>query len=97
MLSKVTHAYNCTKESSTGYSPFFLLYGRHPRLTIDLIFETEQPQILTKRRVHSDFVKRWKAAMKEAYQIASDRSKVRKLEVEMFDRRVQSSILQENN
>ena len=98
MLNTVTHAYNCTKHSSTGYSPFFLLYGRHPRLPIDLIFTTEQSRISTKRADHSDFVKRWKAAMKEAYQIASDRSKGSQARSkDKYDRRVQSSVLQEND
>ena len=98
MLNKVTHAYNCTKHSSTGYSPFFLLYGRHPRLPIDLIFKTEQSRISTKRMDHSDFAKKWKAAMKEAYQIASDRSKGSQARSKnTYDRRVQSSVLQEND
>lgn len=67
-VNKVVHAYNCTPNNSTGFSPFFLLFGRSPRLPIDLILGTENRE--HQQGTHSTYIKQWHAAMQEAYSLA---------------------------
>ena len=39
----VTFAYNCSRHSSTTFSPFYLMFWREPRVGIDLLLETQEP------------------------------------------------------
>jgi len=97
-LGKVVHAYNCTRHATTGFSPFFLLYGRHPRLPIDLIFNTEPITSGTGRESYPEYARRWRTAMKEAYQLASKRShNLQHQSKEQYDRRARSSVLEPGN
>jgi len=42
ILPYVTFAYNTTKQASTNFSPFFLLYGREARLPIDVSLQLQR-------------------------------------------------------
>ena len=71
-LNKVVHAYNCTHHDSTGFSPFYLLFGRAPRLPIDLMFGLKPPEGYS---TYPEYVRNWRRAMKEAYDLASAHAK----------------------
>ena len=67
-LNHVVHAYNCRIHESTGYSPFYLFFGRQPRLPIDLAFGID----LDKGRggSPSQYIKTLKESLKKAYDLA---------------------------
>ena len=37
-IPTLVHAYNCSPSNATGFSPFYLMFGRHPMLSIDVQF-----------------------------------------------------------
>ena len=73
-LNKVTNAYNCTRHNSTGFSPFYLLFGRSPRLPVDILFADTNPAPV---RNYSEYAMQWLNAIESAYKIASDNATLR--------------------
>ncbi|XP_022111630.1 uncharacterized protein LOC110990852, partial [Acanthaster planci] len=92
-VNKVVHAYNCTRSESTGFSPFYLLYGRPPRLPIDLAFGL--PRTGTAAKDPHDYSRQWRRQMEDAYETArrnAERSSSRGKHY--YDKKVCSSVLQ---
>ena len=76
-LNKLIYAYNCTKHSVTGYSPYYLLLGRTPQLPVDFILKGKQ-QIEAEDHDYSNYSKMWKERMNEAYEIANQNTRGRR-------------------
>ena len=76
-LNKLMYAYNCTKHSVTGYSPYFLLFGRNPKLSIN-IKRSEHQEPTNEQPNYNNFIQTWKARMKEAFKIAEENTKKRR-------------------
>ena len=62
-LPKVYIAYNTSIHSTTGYPPFYLMYGREPRLPIDIVYGTQSQSSTTA----DQFVQKSHTLMEQAY------------------------------
>ena len=90
-INKMTFAYNCTKNESTGFSPFELLFGRAPRLPIDIIFGSTTA---CTSKQYPQYLKEWKAAMMEAHKIAAAKAgHCASQNRESYNRKARSSVL----
>ena len=92
-VSKLSYAYNCTRHATTGYSPYYLLFGRSPRLPIDLLFNVSREE--KESASLPEYVKKSKGALQEALNIAS-RNAHAKAECDKlhYDKKVHSTALE---
>ena len=68
-ISTSIYAYNCTCSNATGFSPYNLLYGRHPLLPIDFkfgVFVSELSEAITYK-----YVQELKKRLENAFQKAN--------------------------
>ena len=72
-LSHLVHAYNCSVNETTGYSPYFLMFGREARLPVDLTFGVSADGTSTKSYLR--YVKTLRCELQAAFQLAESKSK----------------------
>nr|XP_055074659.1 uncharacterized protein LOC129454170 [Misgurnus anguillicaudatus] len=91
-VKPMVHAYNCTRNDVTGYSPYELMFGRQPRLPLDIAFGilNDEPQ-----QSHSQYVTSLKQRLEESYKLAVENSKkVAERNKKRFDKNVVNSVLE---
>lgn len=90
----IVHAYNCTRHESTGVSPYFLMFGRNPRLPIDLAFGLHKDQ----RLPATQYVKDLRERLARAYELAADASKQSQAnQKEYYDLRCRGASIQKGD
>lgn len=69
-VKPLVHAYNCTRNEVTGFAPYELLFGRCPRLPVDLAFglPVREPPSTS----HSEYVKNLRSSLQGSYKLASE-------------------------
>ena len=71
----MSFAYNSTLNKATGFSPFYLIFGRSSRLPIDSMFDIEVDGDTRRYKTYEQFVNTWKASMQEALIIVNNVTK----------------------
>ena len=69
-VSTMCHAYNCTTTKVTGYSPYYLMFGRQPRIPVDEEFGVTFPK--TTRNTMKQYVQTLQQRLQWAYEIAKE-------------------------
>lgn len=91
-VKPLTHAYNCTRNDTTGYSPYELMFGRQPKLPIDLVLGTHAGG--KNHQTHSEYVKGLRQRLQESYSVAAKHSqKAGEKNKARFDRNVRAAEL----
>ena len=68
-IRKLCFAYNTSVHSTTGYSPFFLMFGRQATIPVDLMYNLNQGQ----EKELPDYVHQLREGLKEAYALVRNR------------------------
>jgi len=90
-LPSLVLAYNATKSSSTGYSPHFLMFGWHPRLSVDAFLETGSFNL---QYSQLSYAARLQEQMRYAYRVAGEAARKRAGQNKtLYDRNVRENKL----
>ena len=94
-VQPLVHAYNCTKSSVTGFSPFQLMFGREPRLPIDhkfgLVGDSEELS-------YQEFVEDLRQRLEESYKLAKTNiNAAQAAGKKQYDRRVRGNKLEKGD
>ena len=72
-VANLTHAYNCTISPITGFSPYFLMFGRTPKLPLDI--ELGVPMVEQKQISHQNYAQKLHSKLQWEYEKAQENNK----------------------
>ena len=91
-VGPIVHVYNCTRHESSGFSPFYLMFGRQPRLAIDALFGCIGP---SQDSDYCSFVSSLKKRLEKAYSLAQEQmEQAQTRHKTYYDKRIRGATLQ---
>ena len=72
-ITTLTHAYNCTVSPVTGFSPYFLMFGRNPKLPLDI--DLGIPTMEQEQTYQQNYAQKLYSRLQWAYQKAQENSR----------------------
>ena len=88
-LGSVLIAYNATRSLVMGFSPYYLMFGRRPRLPIDLLFPTRREHNLT--HTIDEYVETLYRHLRKSVKLAQDSAPKDTLrQKRLYDRKVEA-------
>ena len=90
-IGLLVHAYNCTKHDTTGFSPYYLMFGRHPRIPMDLVLGKVEDQDTTSV---DQYVASLQNQLKKAFEVAESATKSNQMgNKKVYDRKIRGAVL----
>lgn len=90
-IGNLVFAYNCTRHDTTGFAPYFLLFGRNPRLPVDVIFGLIDPE---ENRSYSNYVQHLKERLNDSFKLASTAARqAQNKQKKYYDLRARAAVL----
>ena len=92
-IAPLVHAYNVTIHNSTGFAPYFLMFGRHPKLAIDSLLGLHIENFGS--HYTTEYARKLKDKLTEAYKKATEQTeKAAENSKKNYDRKVRYSKLE---
>ena len=92
-LAPLVHAYNCIRHESTGYSPYQLLFGREPRLPVDIAFglkDTPEDEV-----TYMEYITDLQKNVQEAFEkVQKNADKARQKQKSIYDLKAKAAKLE---
>ena len=92
-VGALVHSYNCTRHDSTGFSPYLLMFGRQPRLAVDIVLGLSNMN--SEEKDYCKYVNELKMKLKKSYELASSKCKsAQKHQKDNYDLKTRGAIVE---
>ena len=88
-VAPLVHAYNSTRQESTGFPPYQLMFGREPNLPMDLVFGQVRDH---ERQPTTKYAEKMQERLRNAYKLA-----VKNSDKDYYDMKVRNAVIQQGD